>query len=60
MAEYNSMAPIYFARKKQEEMSDEDYDASIAQNENMLNENLKTLYDWISEISLSVAALQTK
>jgi len=60
MAEISSMAPVYFARRQQMELSDEDYDASVAQNENTLNENFKTLYDWISEISTSVSALQAK
>ena len=60
MAEISSMSPIYFARKQQEEMSDEDYDASIAHNEKLLNENFKTLFDWMSDIASAVATMQTK
>lgn len=59
MADQNgSMSPIYFARKQSEQMSDEDYDASVALNENLLNENFKALFDWITEISEKVSALQ--
>ena len=60
MAEYSSMAPVYFARRQTQELSDEDYDASVAQNENTLNENFKTLYDWLSDLASNVSALQTK
>jgi len=60
MADFSSMAPVYFARRQQQELSDEDYDASIAQNENTLNENFKTLYDMVSELASSVSAMQTK
>ena len=53
------MSPIYFARKQTEEMSDEDYDASVAHNENLLNENFKTLFDWVSDLASMVSTIQS-
>jgi len=58
MADFEAMSPIYFARKQGEGESDEDYNASISANENMLNNNFKSLYDAISDLYISVGLLQ--
>ena len=50
MQDIESLSPIYFARKQMEGEADEDYNTAISQNENLLNQNFKILYDAIAEL----------
>jgi hypothetical protein len=60
MPSIEAMNPVYFARKQGEGEPDDDYNTAIAQNENLMNQNFKVLYDALIEMSSSIAALQTK
>ena len=59
MADIEAMSPIYFARKQGEGEADEDYNTAISQNENLLNQNLKILYDAISDLNAKYSAVVT-
>ena len=59
MADIEAMSPVYFARKQAEGEQDEDYNTAISQNENLLNQNLKILYDAISDLNAKYSAVVT-
>ena len=59
MADIEAMSPVYFARKQMEGEQDEDYNTSISQNENLLNQNLKILYDAVSDLNAKYSAVVT-
>ncbi len=56
MVEIESMSPIYLARKQLEGEEDEDYNTSISQNEGLLNQNFKILYDAISDLASRISS----
>ena len=47
MAEIQAISPVYLPKRIGEDESPEDYDTSVSQNENLLNQNLSMLYDQI-------------
>ena len=59
MPDIEAMSPVYFARKQMEGEMDEDYNTAISQNENLLNQNLKILYDAISDLNAKYSAVVT-
>lgn len=40
-----ALQPVYLPRRQTEDESGDDYDIAVAQNENVLNRNLETLYN---------------
>ena len=57
--EIQAMTPVYFSRVQQEGETEEDYNTSVSQNEMYLNENLKILYEAITEVRSGLASLRT-
>lgn len=53
-----ALFPVYFSRKAEEEVTKEEFDISVAQNESNLNQNLETLYQKLMEMEDYLAGLQ--
>ena len=53
-----ALFPVYFSRKAGEEVSKEEFDISVAQNESNLNQNLETLYQKLSDLEDYLAAAE--
>lgn len=49
--DFQSLFPVYLPRAKEEEETREDYNTSIAGNENNLNQNFSILYNAILELA---------
>jgi len=60
MPDIEAMSPVYFARKQMEGEQDDDYNTAISQNENLLNQNLKILYDAVSDLNAKYSAIVNK
>ena len=52
-----AMFPVYLPRQIVKGQSREDYDTSVAQNENNLNQNFSILYGKVAELEEYLAAL---
>lgn len=57
MAGLEPMRPIYLP-KRQQDMTDEDYDTGIVQNEENLNQNMNRLYGAVTELQTENASLR--
>lgn len=53
-----ALFPVYFSRKASEQVSKEEFDISVAQNESNLNQNLETLYQKLLEIEDYLSATE--
>ena len=53
-----ALFPVYLPRYKQKEQPTEDYDSSVAQNENNLNQNFELLYRQLETLAQRVADLE--
>lgn len=58
MANIQSLFPVYLPHAKPEDQTTEDYDAAVSTNENNLNQNLRTLYNEINNLSDTVSRQQ--
>jgi len=57
MADIEAMYPIYFPRGMQEGQAEDEYNAQVAQNENLCNQNFKILYDELCNLRNTVSSL---
>lgn len=48
--DFQALFPVYLPKYKPKEQPTEDYDSSVAQNENNLNQNFEILYQMILEL----------
>lgn len=55
-----SMFPVYLPRALGEDEDRNDYDLTVGQNENALNQNFQNLYNSLSEMAASLSTLQQK
>ena len=53
-----ALFPVYFARKAGQEITKEEFDISVAQNESNLNQNLETLYQKLQELEDYLATVE--
>lgn len=62
MADIENVAlfPVYLPRSIGENEDRSDYDLSVGQNENYLNQNFQNLYNSLSELSATISSLQQK
>lgn len=55
-----SMFPVYLPRALGEGENKDDYDLSVGQNENALNQNFQNLYNSLNELAINLSSLQQK
>ena len=62
MADIDSVTlfPVYLPRALQDGEDKNDYDLTIGQNENYLNQNFNNLYNSLSELAVSLETLRQK
>ena len=58
MAGLQPINPVYLPRRMGEDDRAEDYDTSVAQNENLLNQNFSALYLQVLELTEAVEELE--
>lgn len=52
--DFQSLFPVYLARAKEKDERTEDYNTSVATNQNNLNQNFSILYNAILELAEKV------
>lgn len=55
MADLQALFPVYLPKALTENDTQEDYDASVTQNENNLNQNFTILFNAISDLNKSLS-----
>lgn len=58
--DFQSLFPVYLARAKEKDERTEDYNTSVATNQNNLNQNLNILFNGLTEMAGTIDALAAR